>query len=217
MGTWSKNVNASRQSCPVPKPVPSPMATLVATSFLIIAALEWSLSFTWTQQKLISVLEGVHGLLFFGPPRSLLGRELGATGLFVSKWHIATLIDSESAVMPPTQKLPKLQHKPRLFLAISFYGIPTVSHHHTFIIVHCTLCMFWRSQNSTSSTAQGGGGSFKNRKPIGEERLVVVNHGWQSEATDLSIDLSIYRSIYLSFFLSFYLSIYLSIYLILSI
>ena len=34
----------------------------------------------------------------------------------------------------------------------------------------------------TSSTAQGGGGSFR----IGnlEERLVVVNHGWQSEATD---------------------------------
>ena len=38
--------------------------------------------------------------------------------------------------------------------------------------------------NTTSSTAQGGGGSFKNRKPIGEVRLVVVNQGWQSEATD---------------------------------
>ena len=35
---------------------------------------------------------------------------------------------------------------------------------------------------NTSSTAQGGGGSFKNRKPIGE--VGVVNHGWQSEATD---------------------------------
>ena len=34
----------------------------------------------------------------------------------------------------------------------------------------------------TSSTAQGGGGSFKNRKPIGE--IVVVNQGWQSEAID---------------------------------
>ena len=34
----------------------------------------------------------------------------------------------------------------------------------------------------TSSTAQGGGGTFKNRKPIGG--LVVVNHGWQSEPTD---------------------------------
>ena len=34
----------------------------------------------------------------------------------------------------------------------------------------------------TSSTAQGGGGSFKNRKPIGE--VGVVTQGWQSEATD---------------------------------
>ena len=34
----------------------------------------------------------------------------------------------------------------------------------------------------TSSTAQGGGGSFR----IGNlyESLVVVNHGWQSESTD---------------------------------
>ena len=36
----------------------------------------------------------------------------------------------------------------------------------------------------TSSTAQGGGGSFKNRNWNREERLVVVNHGWQSESTD---------------------------------
>ena len=35
--------------------------------------------------------------------------------------------------------------------------------------------------NYTSSAAQGGGGSFKNWKPIG---VVVVNHGWQSESTD---------------------------------
>ena len=158
----------SRQSCPVPKPVPSPMATLVATSFLIIAALVWSLSFTWTQQKLISVLEGVHGLLFFGPPRSLLGRELGATGLFMSKWHIATLIDSESAVMPPTQKTTETTTQASTVFGNFFlwdsYGI-SPPHIHYCTLWHCTLCMFWRSQNSTSSTAQSGGGSFKNRKP----------------------------------------------------
>ena len=34
----------------------------------------------------------------------------------------------------------------------------------------------------TSSTAQGGGGSFKNRKPIGE--VGCCDQGWQSEATD---------------------------------
>ena len=55
---------------------------------------------------------------------------------------------------------------------------------------------------STSSTAQGAGGSFKiKRKPI--ERLFVANHVWQSEATDgsinyLPIDLSAYLSINLS-------------------
>jgi len=38
------------------------------------------------------------------------------------------------------------------------------------------------ASRATSSTAQGGGGSFKNRKPM--EKLVDVNHGWQSEATD---------------------------------
>ena len=34
----------------------------------------------------------------------------------------------------------------------------------------------------SSSTAQGGGGSFKNRKPIGEAGC--CESGWQSEATD---------------------------------
>ena len=34
----------------------------------------------------------------------------------------------------------------------------------------------------TSSTAQGGGGSFKNRKPIGE--IGCCESRWQSESTD---------------------------------
>ena len=44
-----------------------------------------------------------------------------------------------------------------------------------YIYVYIYICMY------TSSTAQGGGGSFRNRKTIGE---VVVNQGWQSDATD---------------------------------
>ena len=32
----------------------------------------------------------------------------------------------------------------------------------------CLLCMNKVTGGNTSSTAQGGGGSFKNRKPIGE-------------------------------------------------
>ena len=74
---------------------------------------------------------------------------------------------------------------------------------------------------STSSTVQGGSGNFKNRKPIIDlqEPLVVVNHGWQSEATDgpkisyLSLFFSGYLPAYLSIYVSIYVSIYLSIYL----
>ena len=87
----------------------------------------------------------------------------------------------------------------------------------------------------TSSTAQGGGGSFKNRKPIGEvgcceSRMAERSHwGLLSFSlslafsdylptstylpTYLSIYVSIYPSIHLSIYPSIHLSIYLSIYL----
>ena len=76
---------------------------------------------------------------------------------------------------------------------------------------------------STSSTAQGGGGSFKNRKPIGEvgcceSGMAERSHWWTKRClTYLSIYLCIYLSIdlYLCLSLSLpsnYLSI-LSIYL----
>ena len=78
----------------------------------------------------------------------------------------------------------------------------------------------------TSSTAQGGGGSFKNRKPIGEvggceSRMAEQSHWWIERwlmsPLFLSLFLSFsdylptYRSIYLSVYLSICLSIYLSI------
>ena len=91
---------------------------------------------------------------------------------------------------------------------------------------------------NTSSTAQGGGGSFKNRKPIGkvgccESRMAQRSHWWIERwlmsplflslwlstylptylSTYVSIDLFIYLSFYLSIYLSIYLSMYLSIYL----
>ena len=77
----------------------------------------------------------------------------------------------------------------------------------------------WISMNQyTSSTAQGGGGSFKNRKPIGE--IGCCESGWQSEATDgpkgawglLSFSLFLWLSTYLpAYLLCIYLSIDLSI------
>ena len=66
----------------------------------------------------------------------------------------------------------------------------------------------------------GGGGSFKNSKPIGElgcckSRIADRTHSWterwlECRAIYLSICLSICLSIYLSVFLSACLSIYLS-------
>ena len=79
--------------------------------------------------------------------------------------------------------------------------------------------------NYTSSTAQGGGGSFKNRKPIGEvgccESGMAERSPWWSERWLISLTISLsfsdylptYLPIYLSFYLSIYLPIYLSIYL----
>ena len=74
----------------------------------------------------------------------------------------------------------------------------------------------------TSSTAQGGGGSFKNRKPIGEigccesgmaERSHWWTERWLRSPLFLSLSLTIYLPTYLSMYLSIYLSIYLSLYL----
>ena len=85
----------------------------------------------------------------------------------------------------------------------------------------------------TRSTAQGGGGSFKNRKPIGEigcceSGMAERSHWWTERClrsplflslsltiylpTNLSsMYLSIYRSISLSLSSNYYLPIYLSI------
>ena len=89
----------------------------------------------------------------------------------------------------------------------------------------------------SSSTAQGGGGSFKNRKPIGEvgcceSRMAERSHWWierwlmsplflsfffsdylPTYLLSLSLFLSVCLSAYLSSYLSNYLSIYLSVYL----
>ena len=79
-----------------------------------------------------------------------------------------------------------------------------------------------QSNVNTSSTAQGGGGSFKNRKPIGEvgcceSGMAKRIHWWTERCLRsplcLSLSLTIYLPIYL---LCIYLSIYLAIYLSLS-
>ena len=68
-----------------------------------------------------------------------------------------------------------------------------------------TICVY--NNMVTSGTAQGGGGSFKIRKPIGEVPLSLTTY----LPTYLSIYVSIFRLIDRSIYLSIYLSVYLSI------
>ena len=70
---------------------------------------------------------------------------------------------------------------------------------------------------NTSSTAQGGGGSFKNRKPIGEvgccESGMAERSPWWNERWLISLTISLSFSDYLPTYLSIYLFIYLPVYL----
>ena len=65
----------------------------------------------------------------------------------------------------------------------------------------------------TSSTAQGGGGSFRNRKPIGEvgcceSRMAERIHWWTERCLRSPLFLSLSLNIYLPTYLSMYLYIY---------
>ena len=91
------------------------------------------------------------------------------------------------------------------------------------IILYYLILYIICSLYYSSSTAQGGGGSFKNRKPIGEvgccesrmaERKPLMD--WKVlEVSSLSLSVSLFLSVSLSFsdYLPTYLLIYLSTYL----
>ena len=72
---------------------------------------------------------------------------------------------------------------------------------------------------STSSTAQGGGGSFKKMGEVGgcESGMAERSHWWTERCLRsplfLSLSLTIYLCIYVSMYLCIYLCIYVSIYL----
>ena len=104
-----------------------------------------------------------------------------------------------------------------------------------FILFSCIYVMVWLTNQQyvtivTSSTAQGGGGSFKNRKPIGEvgcceSGMAERSHWWTERCLRSPLFLFLWLStylpiyllcIYLSICLSVCLSVYLSISLSLS-
>ena len=89
-------------------------------------------------------------------------------------------------------------------------------------ITKIALSAFQHLYTFTSSTAQGGGGSFKNRKPIGKvgccesgmaERIHWWIERWLMSPLFLSLSFSDYLPTYLPIYLSTYLSTYLPIYL----
>ena len=97
------------------------------------------------------------------------------------------------------------------------------------MVLHVCICQLSRNvlnpihTYDTSSTAQGGGGSFKNRKPKGkvgccESRKAERSHWWIERWWLMSplflfLSLTIYLPTYLCIYLSTYVSIYLSTYL----
>ena len=96
-----------------------------------------------------------------------------------------------------------------LYVYIYTYIIPYT---YIYIYIHLTVTYY------TSSTAQGGGGSFKNRKPIGEvgcceSGMAERNHWWTERWLRSPLFLSLSLTIYLPTYLCMYLSIYLPIYL----
>jgi len=108
-------------------------------------------------------------------------------------------------------KLPNVLVKSTQF----WFGIPgTVFRNHQPNILHASSC----SIQITSSTAQGGGGNFKNRKPIGEvgcceSRMAESKGDWSlSLFLSLSLNIPTYLPTHLPTYLPVYLSTYLSIY-----
>ena len=146
-------------------------------------------------------------------------------------------------MMPSSEKPHDMYQRYRSSKADMLVSAQTLQFFH--IALSFLLSFGPRTCTCTSSTAQGGGGSFKNRKPIGEvgcceSGMAERIHWWTERCLRsplfrslsltiylpiyllcicLSIDLSIYLSLslfHLSSCLSVYLSICLSVYLSLS-
>ena len=91
----------------------------------------------------------------------------------------------------------------------------TTLHYATFhyTSLHCTT--LHSTKNTTSSTAQGGGGSFKNGKPIGEvswcdAKMAERTHWWIERWLSISPFLSLFLSFSLCLSFAIYLQSYLS-------
>ena len=138
-------------------------------------------------------------------------------GVFMKSWCSGnvTLSATESA---PVAESPMAAILRATVDALEF--APGILVWYTHIHISCIyIYIIYPFIDYTSSTAQGGGGSFKNRKPIGEvgccESRMAELFLWLSTylPTYRPTYLPTYRSIYLSTYLPIYLSTYLPIYL----
>jgi hypothetical protein len=112
-----------------------------------------------------------------------------------------------------SQKASSLIPLPIIWSARAVHSLTWIWHDVT-IFLHYFTCLYQSLSIFTSSTAQGGGGSFKNRKPIGEvgcceSGMAERIHWWTERCLRSPLFLSLFLSIYLSSYLSVYLSIYL--------
>ena len=103
-----------------------------------------------------------------------------------------------------------------------YHWVAQVSALFTTLLVPLLGCILVKHMSHTSSTAQGGGGSFKNRKPIGEagcceSGMAERIHWWTERCLRSPLFRPLSLTIYLPTYLSiFYVPIYLSISLSLS-
>ena len=104
-------------------------------------------------------------------------------------------------------------------MSLHDYWLYLRMHIHAYIQIQMHMCIkYKRKWTRTSSTAQGGGGSFKNRKPIGEvgcceSRMAERSHWWTERwlRSLLFLSLSVSFSDHLPTYPPIYLCIHLSL------
>ena len=122
---------------------------------------------------------------------------------FTSQWHLAMGICRIPSVIQAVMKVnPGLSWPPfSLAKCMPVSGKATWSSRSAKIgRCRTRLWTSWISYGITSSTAQGGGGSFKNEKPIGEvrccgARMAERTHWWIERWLSVSPFLSLFLSV----------------------
>ena len=165
---------------------------------------------------------GFHILMIFqclGVPSQILGSSSGEVSWYCSSWPHQPVDRQAAEPTRISQALPAETHGLwRLSLETTIWR----PNKHVYrinvwvIFVHLQKNAYIHKKHYTSSTAQGGGGSFKNRKPIGElgcceSGMAERIHWWTERCLRSPLFLSLSLTTDLTTYLPTYLSIYLSV------